>query len=205
MKQWGDAVSSQGLQCHRWGPCRGWCQMNKQPFYCRIARMLIIFLHKKKKMTQPFSQRVLGAVCLWSRAWKWLTRRRPQYLIMITRDSVQIQRIQTNRTAERFPSDRWVNTYLHALLLNPSPHLPVQVPGVCLWSHTDLQLFCSLTRPPATWRGLQWRWQWGSDPSTPERLGRTASASFRCRETPQVSKSELSGLQMCLRWCGYKS
>lgn len=61
----------------------------------------------------------------------------------------------------------------------------------------DLQLFYSLPHSPATWRGPQLRWQWGSDPSTPERLGWTASASFRCLETPQVSMNPRSWLQ---RW-----
>lgn len=70
---------------------------------------------------------------------------------------------------------------------NPCHHPPVQVPGVCLCIHRDLQLFHSLTHPPASWRGLRWRWRWGSDPSTPERPQRRANASFRCQETLRVS------------------
>lgn len=166
--------------------------------------MLIIFLPKKKKKTQSFSQRVLGASDRLIQGLKMADKATSSIFNYDNKrqhaDSNDPNK-NNNRTAEHFPFDRLVNTYLHALLLNPSPHLPMQVPGVCLWSHTDLQLFCSLTHPPATWQGLQLRWQWGSDPSTPERLGRRASASFRCRETPQVSKPELSGLW----WCGYKS
>lgn len=84
--------------------------------------------------------------------------------------------------------------------------LPVQVPGVCVSAATHISSSANSHKPPATWRGLRWRWRWGSDPSTPERWGRRASASFRCQETPQVS---ISSLITIAQWCsddsGYDS
>lgn len=52
-----------------------------------------------------------------------------------------------NRTAERFPSDRWVNTYLHALLLNPSPHLP-RAGSRCVFVEPHRSSALLLTHPP---------------------------------------------------------
>lgn len=84
------------------------------------------------------------------------------------------------------------------------PLLPLmQVPGVCLPSQASHQLFCSLTHPPATWQAPRWRWRWGCVPSTPERWGRRASASFRCQETPQVSVKPRRPAAVLLL-CGWK-
>lgn len=63
---------------------------------------------------------------------------------------------------------------------------PLQVSSLSF----SLHLFCTFARPLSTWPGPRSRWQWGSDPSTPGRLGWTASASSRCLEIPQVSQIE---------------
>lgn len=162
-------------------------------------------------MSQPFSQRVSGAVCLkptdsgpgnWEcvlcLVWltinnnnnrPWMIQINHHFLILYFLVFILIKGIMKCMVQYKSPCYHLIGlsvsyTSLHAVVLNPSHHLPVQVPGVC---HTDLQLSCSLTHHPATWRRRQWRWLWGSDPSTPERWGRTASASFRCQETPPVS------------------